>query len=384
MIAICKQRAMSCWEEASFLSAYQHHNAAGAGELLLTKKRDTTCLPASLHLSSQSGTASHISRVCAIRRSASKISVVVCCNQLAARQSLLPGRENAVMALQGSTLSSLLCCIYLAHLETEHLLPLLPQAAWHSSCTSAASSVAPRLTDLALAAGEERLCPRKAGSHAEGSGMSSWKMHTHAARCSQSQGAASDLPPLGLHLQLHTSQLLHSCSQFPWRCRQPQRHLRTGAHARWLVAPASGGVTTQQRVRWGWSAQGQEQAAFQLCTAGARAGARSPSQQQTSCHNGASHRPLRPHLDSSSRPHWCRRRRAGCSRGACWGSCRVATSCSSMPAASRGTYWHSWRSPGCRQGASAAVPADQAVRRLPVCHALSGSGPGAGAASAVR
>ena len=90
-----------------------------------------------------------------------------CPPKSAARQTI------AVVALQGSTLSSLLCCIYLAHLETEHLLPLLPQAAWHSSCTSAASSVAPRVTDLALAAGEERLCPRGAGRHAEGSGMSS-------------------------------------------------------------------------------------------------------------------------------------------------------------------------------------------------------------------
>ena len=209
-------------------------------------------------------------------------------------------------------------------------------------------------------------------------------MQTQAARCSHSLGAASDMPSLGLHLQLQTSQLLYSCSQFPWRCRQPQRHLRTGTHARWLVAPASGGVTTQQRVRWGWPAQGQEQAAYQPCTAGARAGARCPSQPQTPCHDGAPHGPLRRHLDSCRRPHWCRRRRAGCSRPACWGTCRVATSCGSMPAASRGTCWRSWRPPVCRQGASAAVPADQADRRLPVCHALPGSGPGAGAASAIR
>ena len=218
----------------------------------------------------------------------------------------------------------------------------------------------------------------------------------------QSQGAASNLPLYGLHLQLQASVLLHICSQFPWRCRQPQRHLRTGAHASWLVAATSGSITTQQWVRWGWSAQGQEQAPFRLFTAGAGAGAGCPSWPTTPCHDGPSHRQLRPHLDrcccgrvlscSCSRPHWCRGGQAGCSWAACWGSCRVARRCGSKPrwcswqeaCCSRGACRSSWRQAGCCQGASAAVPADQAGRRLPVCHALPGSCPGASAASTIR
>ena len=135
------------------------------------------------------------------------------------------------MALQGSTLSSLLCCIYLAHLETEHLLPLLPQAAWHSSCTSAASSVAPRVTDLALAAGEEQHCPREQVDMLRAlAWVHQTCTHKLLAACNL-RAQPPNLPPLGFHLQQQASLHVHTCSHFPLHCRQPQRHLRTGAHA---------------------------------------------------------------------------------------------------------------------------------------------------------
>ena len=54
---------------------------------------------------------------------------------------------------QGSTLSTMLCSIFLGHLEHTHLLPLL-SCKQKVTCTSASSAASgPGLTDLAKAAG---------------------------------------------------------------------------------------------------------------------------------------------------------------------------------------------------------------------------------------
>ncbi len=71
---------------------------------------------------------------------------------------------------QGSSLSTLLCCIFLGALERQHLFPLIPPAgepqqrgalvaatsgARQASGAPSCSSSGPRLTGLASAAGEE-------------------------------------------------------------------------------------------------------------------------------------------------------------------------------------------------------------------------------------
>ena len=141
MIRTRKQMGMSCCEGASCLSASQHHVAAGAGDLLLTKNATKVACQSLCPFPHRQGllckSAGLFTPSPGVPRCHWQSVTILSC--------LLPVRNIAVMAPQGSTLSSLLCCIYLAHLETEHLLPLLPQAAWHSSCTSAASSVAPRV-----------------------------------------------------------------------------------------------------------------------------------------------------------------------------------------------------------------------------------------------
>ena len=54
--------------------------------------------------------------------------------------------------MQGSTISTMLCSIFLGHLEQTHLLPLL--TSWQAiSCTNGSSASGPGLTDLAQAAG---------------------------------------------------------------------------------------------------------------------------------------------------------------------------------------------------------------------------------------
>ena len=58
-----------------------------------------------------------------------------------------------VVCLQGSNLSSMLCSLYLAHVETEHLVPLLPNPLPNASLPATSSSSA-GLTDLANHAGE--------------------------------------------------------------------------------------------------------------------------------------------------------------------------------------------------------------------------------------
>ena len=55
--------------------------------------------------------------------------------------------------MQGSTLSTMLCSIFLGHLEQTHLLPLL-SCKQIIMCTNASSAASgPGLTDLAQAAG---------------------------------------------------------------------------------------------------------------------------------------------------------------------------------------------------------------------------------------
>ena len=58
-----------------------------------------------------------------------------------------------VACLQGSNLSSMLCSLYLAHLEAHHLVPLLPNPLPNASLSTTTSSSA-GLTDLANHAGE--------------------------------------------------------------------------------------------------------------------------------------------------------------------------------------------------------------------------------------
>ena len=56
------------------------------------------------------------------------------------------------MPLQGSTISTLLCSIFLGNLERTHLLPLLSEQP-RGHCTEASARCTPGITDLAQAAG---------------------------------------------------------------------------------------------------------------------------------------------------------------------------------------------------------------------------------------
>ena len=60
--------------------------------------------------------------------------------------------SRSVMSLQGSTISTLLCSIFLGDLERTHLLPLLSEQP-HGHCVEAATRCTPGITDLAQAAG---------------------------------------------------------------------------------------------------------------------------------------------------------------------------------------------------------------------------------------
>lgn len=68
-----------------------------------------------------------------------------------------PGQSWCVNYVQGSTLSTLLCSLFLGSLEREHLHPLLPGAAAQPTAPTCTLPPTPsssaRFTDLALAAG---------------------------------------------------------------------------------------------------------------------------------------------------------------------------------------------------------------------------------------
>ena len=66
--------------------------------------------------------------------------------------STVPLSEIWDRCMQGSTISTMLCSIFLGHLEQTHLLPLL-NCKQAISCTNGSSASAPGLTDLAQAAG---------------------------------------------------------------------------------------------------------------------------------------------------------------------------------------------------------------------------------------
>lgn len=94
--------------------------------------------------------------------------------------------------MQGSTLSTLLCSIFLGHLEQTHLLPLLSckQTTTCSNGSSAASG--PGLTDLAQAAGARLPLPGLPEKLVKCANMDSVLIVSNACRACKSLPHLSD------------------------------------------------------------------------------------------------------------------------------------------------------------------------------------------------